>query len=88
MEPKPKTRLELAKLLRERNFEPQLAGDEIMRLYQLISDKRNFVLSLFSRISDNLKKSKKSVDHITGDWWKVEIPLNYSNNGIPTIDSS
>ena len=74
MEPKPKTRLEFAKLLRDRNFDPQLAGDEIMRLYQLSSDKRNSVLSLFSIISDNLKKSKKSVDHVTGDWWKVKIP--------------
>ena len=71
---KPKTRLELAKLLRDRNFDPQVAGDEIMRVYQLSSDKRNSVLSLFSKISDNLKKSKKSVDHVTGDWWNVEIP--------------
>ena len=45
-----------------------------MRVYQLSSDKINSVLSLFSRISDNLKKSKKSVDHVTGDWWNVEIP--------------
>ena len=57
-------RLELAKLMRDRNFDPQVAGDEIMRVYQLSSDKINSVLSLFSRISDNLKKSKKSVDHV------------------------
>ena len=47
-----------------------------MRVYPLSSDKRNYVLSLFSRISDNLKKCKKSVDHVTGDWWNVEIPWN------------
>ena len=70
----PKTRLELAKLLRDRNSDPQVAGDEIVRVYQLSNDKRNSVLSLFSRISDNLKKSKRSVVHVTGDWWNVEIP--------------
>ena len=35
---------------------------------------RDSVISLFTRISDYLKKTKKFVDHVTGDWWNVEIP--------------
>ena len=72
----PKTRLDLAKILSGNNFDVNLSVDQILRALNLEDDKRHSVLSLLGKISINIKKSKKSVDNLNGDWWEVEIPWN------------
>ena len=70
----PKTRLDLAKLLKQHDFDVTLAVNEVQRILQLDNDKRKSIFSLYSEINDNLKKNKKSFDHLNDAWWNAEIP--------------
>ena len=53
-----KTRLDLAKLLKQHDFDVTLAVNEVQRILQLDNDKRKSIFSLYSKINDNLKKNK------------------------------
>ncbi|KAI6654001.1 hypothetical protein LOD99_11471 [Oopsacas minuta] len=70
----PKTRLDLAIILKVHDYDVNQAADEVVRILNLEEDKRHYVYSLMSKVSFNFRKSKKSIESLDGKWWSASIP--------------
>ncbi|KAI6658842.1 hypothetical protein LOD99_15167 [Oopsacas minuta] len=76
----PKTRLDLAIILKVYDYDINQAADEVVRILNLEEDKRHFVYSLMSKVSFNFRKSKKSIESLDG------VYISYSSHAFFLFD--
>ncbi|KAI6648993.1 hypothetical protein LOD99_6876 [Oopsacas minuta] len=79
-----KTRLYLAIILKAHDYDVNQAADQVVRLLNLEEGKRHSVYSLMSKVSSNVRKSKKSIESLdeTGD---ILVPNVERNKSIDDI---
>ncbi|KAI6660604.1 hypothetical protein LOD99_10381 [Oopsacas minuta] len=70
----PKTRLDLATILKVHGYDINQAADEVVRILNLEEDKIHSAYSLMSKVLFNFRKSKKSIESLDGEWWSASIP--------------
>ena len=74
----PKTRRDIAKFLKENDYNILKTLYQLEDFFELDKGKRNSLQSMLQRIRENSKKSKKSIDTLIGDWW--DYSLNFEPN--------
>ncbi|KAI6652467.1 hypothetical protein LOD99_7481 [Oopsacas minuta] len=71
----PKTRLDLAIILKVHDYDINQAADEVVGILNLEEDKRHSVYSLMSKVPYNFRKSKKSNESLDGNRWIRECSV-------------
>ena len=69
----PQTRFDLAEILRRHDSIPK-AAQEVVDILGLEGEKFKSVCTQLSKISEQLKKDRKSLDSLKGEWWDTPIP--------------
>ena len=88
----PKNRLDLALMLEKNDFDIHLTVLNIVSVPNLQEDLKPCVNSLVYKIFKSVKKSKKLVDKLEGEWWSVDIPWKIMESQVtsqqtrPSID--
>ena len=71
----PKSRLDLAFMLKRLHFNVNDSINELLDILGLDEDKKASVSCLFRRINTSLKKSHRPIESLSEDeWWNHEIP--------------
>ena len=71
----PKTRRNFAKFLMKNDKNILKTLNQLEDYYKLDDERRNTLRSILQRVRDNVKKSKKSIDLLTRDWWNQSLPF-------------
>ena len=72
----PKTRLDLAKILETNEFNVHATLTQIEESVEIDLSQKHTLQSWLWRVRNNVKKVKKSIDELDGDWWNSELDLN------------
>ena len=71
----PNSRIEFARILKENNNCIITTVNYIEQNFQLDFDKKKSLESVLFRIRDKVKKAKKSLDCLEGEWWHSNISM-------------
>ena len=71
----PKTRLDLAKILKSNDYNVNQTVSDLGHLLDLNESKKDNLHATLRRIRDTVRKAKKSFNSLDVDWWNSEISL-------------
>ena len=71
----PKTRLDLAKILKSNDYNKSGTISDLRSLIDLDESKNDCLHGTLRRIRDTARKAKKSLDSLDGAWWNSQIFL-------------
>ena len=71
----PQTRLDFARILKENDNNISQTIVRLEEYFELDLAKRDSLHGILSRIRDTVRKSKKSLDSIGGEWWNSAVFL-------------
>ena len=81
----PRTRLDLVYIFKRRTFNVSDSTDELMRVLGLDEEEKFSISSQFRKVTEDLRKSKKSPEFLSTDkWWSNEIPCQPCQQNDPT----
>ena len=71
----PKSRIEFVRILKENNNCILTTVNYLELIFELDFDKKKSLESVLFRIRDRVKKAKKSLDCLDGEWWHSNITM-------------
>ena len=71
----PQTRLDFARILKENDNNISQTIVKLEEYFELDLAKRDSLHGILSRIRDTVRKSKKSLDSMGGEWWNSAVFL-------------
>ena len=84
----PKTRLDLADILKANSSDISQAAREIVKTLGLEEDMFRNVYAQLRKVNEQLKKARKSIDSLEGDWWHKPIPWTPAEENTIDVSSS
>ena len=83
----PRNRRNLANILRVKDNKIPETVDEVVSILNIEEDLRDSVTSYVKIVQATLKKSKKSPDQLTNEWWTSVIPWEPRHRKVGNLSS-